>query len=991
MNPTGSRKPLLPIALAIATAIGTAGTAAYAQDQAAGPGAPVAEVVITGSRIQGVTNENSPSPISVTTAEEISLTGATNIEDVLARMVGPDFTSGITNSSNNGGDGLSVVGLRNLGPARTLILIDGQRLIGTYSGTTEVIDLSSVPIAMVERVEVLRDGASSIYGADAIGGVINIITKKNYDGLSFDGTFGKAGHGDGTTKDLSASVGMNGEKGNVMIALSWDKSDPIQQASRAWAVNPHLGGPGEGGSTYRSQLDTLQDENSSNIWVNGTNYQLTDPAAAAFLPNDVYLPGKGQIKLNAGAPSWNDLTQGLDRKQISINSHYDISDYVTFIGEGFFTDRNAVGSLRPEPLLGDTIASTVFPGFFVPSFAPGYPLAQLSALGYGTSGFAAFLTPPQFGPRAYGSDSETYRIRTGFEGKFLDNYHWEAGFIDQHNTTISTVGNEGNFEHLAQLTGLINCVDVPGGCTTLAAPIPTSNFSPTNPVTTVITSIPKVQPNWFGGPNGIFTPAQIAYLTWNNTDRRTSTERTIYGDINGDLFALPAGEVKAAVGVEHRDEFLSDTPDILVQEGWGPNPSTPTAGGYNVKSVYAEVNAPLLKDVFLAKSLTIDLSGRYDKYSTFGNAHTYKFGVEYAPLEDIRFRASISTGFRAPNVAELFGGTAISDISGSGDPCDTRAAGFNGNSNVGKGVLTAGSTCSKAVAAGAAVTNFQSGNNNQTDQQQQILLGGNPNLSPEKSNNWGAGFVLTPHYTPGLSLAVDYYNIRVSNTVLTSGIVGATSVDTVLLGCYGPQQNTAYCDLIQRNAQGTITQISSVADNFGIARVTGIDYDLAYDTRKAGLDLPIPGNFLFDLQVSEQYTNTQTNADGSVSNFNGAFQYSIEGIEPKWKGIGTLEYTIGPFTAHWDTRYIEHMVNFDGSDPAYGNQLPTMLYHSISGAYSLPSSPYYKEARVVVGVNNLMDKDPPFLTSDSICKCNSLAGPYDVVGRYIYGRISVKF
>src|SRR5262249_32892051 len=152
----------------------------------------------------------------------------------------------------------------------------------------------------------------------------------------------------------------------------------------------------------------------NNIWVNNTNYSLKDPAAGAFLPNDVYLTRGARLKLNAGAPGWNYLTQGLDRKQISIGSHYDLSNFVTFVADGFFTDRNSSGSLRPEPLLGDTIAgivngNIVFPGFYVPSFAPGYP----TALGYTAPGFAAFLTPDQFGPRRYSSDSQTYRVHTG--------------------------------------------------------------------------------------------------------------------------------------------------------------------------------------------------------------------------------------------------------------------------------------------------------------------------------------------------------------------------------------------------------------------------------------------------------------------------------------------------------------------------------------------------------------------------------------------------
>jgi iron complex outermembrane receptor protein len=343
-------------------------------------------------------------------------------------------------------------------------------------------------------------------------------------------------------------------------------------------------------------------------------------------------------------------------------------------------------------------------------------------------------------------------------------------------------------------------------------------------------------------------------------------------------------------------------------------------------------------------------------------------------------------------VAELYGGQTLSDLTASGDPCDVRSpAQANNNANSGQGLRNAGSTCSRAVANGGPVTNFQSGNNNQTDQQQQVLIGGNPHLSPEKSNNWGVGAVLTPHFAPGLTLAADYYNIRIDNTILTGGIVGATSVDAVLLGCYGGAQNQAYCNLIHRNATGTIVRVDSLNANFGISRVTGIDYELTYDTALARLSLPVPGSLRLDLQLSEQYINTQTNADGSLSSYTGTFQYANEAIEPKFKGIASLDYNVGPWTAHWDTRYIEHLVNFDGSTPVYGNQTSDIWYHDLAASYTFGQTSAFKNLRLILGVDNLFDRDPPFLSADSICKCNSLAGPYDFVGRYFYGRISAKF
>jgi iron complex outermembrane recepter protein len=974
--------------------LASAGTLACGASYAAAPAdaAPenaatnVQEVVVTGSRIQGLTNAESPTPLGVYTSEEIALTKATNLEDILGKMQGISLNT--TLASNNGGGGSSNVALRDLGVSRTLILIDGQRLIPVFGATFAVPDLNSIPISMVDRIEVLRGGASSIYGADAIGGVVNIITKRNFEGVQFDGSYGAPTDkgGGAQTVNLHGTMGVNSEAGNLAVSVGWDKINPLEQAARGWAVDPHLGANyGEGGSTYRSQLNVLQDENSHAIWIGGTQYDLTNPNTSGLVPNTAFLPGISRLKLNAGAPGWNYLNQGLDRKQINLSGHYDIAPNTRFVVEGFFTDRTAQGSLRPEPLLGDTIANTTFRGFYVPDYAPGNTTGNY---------ITAFLTPDQFGPRRYENNSQTYRIRTGFEGDIGDTgFRWEVGFVDQHNRTNNITHNEGNFEHLAEISGQINCIDVPGGCSPAsAAQIASSKAAVAAGIqSAVVTSVPTVMPNFFNGPN-IFTPAQIAYLTWNNTDVNTSTERYEYATLSGTLFNLPAGPLRAAIGAEHRNEFAQDTPDALVQEGWGPNQSGPTGGGYNVKSTYIEFNAPILKDLPGAKDVTLSPSGRYDKYDTFGSAVTWKLGLDWQVHESARVRGYYATGFRAPSVSELYAGQGLSDLTADGDPCDTRAAGFNGNSNVGKGVLSAGSTCSKAVAGGAAVSNFASPTNNQTAQQQQVLQGGNPGLNPEKSFQYGFGVVLTPPWVQGLTGSVDYYNVRIDNTILTGGIVNATSVDAVLLGCYGPAQNTAYCSLIKRDpVSGAITSIGSLNGNFGIARATGIDYELGYDTRKAQLSLPVPGSFNFDLQLEEQYKNTQSNADGSLSSFVGFFQYENEGINPHWKGLATIEYNLGPATVHWDTRYIEGMQNFDGGPRRAGNEIPSYYYHNLSVAYDLSNLGTVKNLHLVAGVNNLFDKAPPFLSGDSICKCNTLAGPYDVIGRFVFVRASTKF
>jgi iron complex outermembrane receptor protein len=223
--------------------------------------------------------------------------------------------------------------------------------------------------------------------------------------------------------------------------------------------------------------------------------------------------------------------------------------------------------------------------------------------------------------------------------------------------------------------------------------------------------------------------------------------------------------------------------------------------------------------------------------------------------------------------------------------------------------------------------------------------------------------------------------------------VGATNVDTVLLGCYGAAQNKAYCGFVHRNSQGVITQIDSLATSFGVSRVSGIDYELIYDTAKAGLNLPFPGDLRLDLQLGQMFKNTQSNADGSISSYVGTFQVQgSETIAPKWKGLAGIDYRLRAWGAHWDTTYTQSMTSFDDpSNNGYGNVLPNVFYHNLSGSYSFDTTNYFKSASVVLGIKNLLDKEPPFLNGDTTCKCNSIAGPYDFIGRYFYGRVQMKF
>ncbi|MBS0472962.1 MAG: TonB-dependent receptor [Proteobacteria bacterium] len=994
-----SRIRLLSAMMAGAAFAAFGATAAFADD--------VETVVVTGSRIP-TTNASSPSPLSVATAEQIQMTSAFALEDVLRKMTGPDSTAGLTNNSNNGGVGLSEIGLRNLGPTRTLVLVDGQRLVPIFSGASSVPDLNSVPISMVDRVEVLRDGASSIYGADAIGGVVNVITKKDFDGLNLDFHGGASEHGGGDNYGGTATLGFNvNDRGNVTIAILNEHESPVDAKDREWAQNPYIGTPFEGGSAYRSQLNILQDEGSATVWNGGVETDYHDPSLAS-VPCLTYLPGLGRVKLNAGCPDVTPnktLTSSLGRTQVSLNGHYDITPDVTFVTQAFFTRRDSEQRLRPEPLLGDAIASTnpltgvpVFGGFQVPTTWPGFndPLLTASivpcagnAIAGGTAQcINAFYTPNEFGPRDYKQTSDTYRVRFGFEGHVFTDYNWEAGYVMQRNDTVQRTANSGNWQHLAQATGQLPCIDVPGGCT----------FNPLFGYATPTTPF-----NFFNGANTL-TPDQVKYLTFTMTDNNNSYENYIYADVNGPVWDLPAGPLMASVGFERRFEHLTDNPDTLVQEGYAANPSAATSGGYNVTSVYGELRIPVFKHQPFAESLTITPSARFDHYSSFGDAKTWKVGADWQVDDNIRFRGTYATGFRAPSVAELFGGNGVSYISVSGDPCDSRAAGFNGNANAGTASLAAGSTCYAALSAlglsPVQIANYQSPENNLSNDQRGLIIGGNPLLKPEQSHSWNVGTVITPEFLPGFSFDADYYEITIDNSILTGGIAQNSGPDLVVNGCY-VQQIAGYCALISRNVNG-IFQIGSQNTNFGRSHVAGMDLQATYNTAEADLDLPIPGSMLFNVEVSRQFTNTTQNPDGTYNHFSGTFLYSNESIQPNWKSTLSVDWNDGPWSLHWDTQFISGTGDYPGPSAAngrpktvyaWGDEIPDYFYHNVSVAYDMDGffgdSTGVKHTRLILGINNLFDKDPPILAGDSICKCNSFAGPYDFVGRFFFTRLSV--
>ncbi|GGF50157.1 TonB-dependent receptor [Aliidongia dinghuensis] len=938
--------------------------------------APQTETIeVTGTRLKN-TDAQSANPITVVSSEDIQKQAATTVEQVLLKLPSVDFNGGLTANSSNGGLGESQVSLRNLGPQRTLVLLNGQRFPFTDNNNASfsAVDLNNIPLSMIDHIEVLRDGASSVYGADAIGGVINIITKQHFNGVEIGGEVGETSYGDGLRHSVYSTAGADFDRGNILINVSTDHTDALFGKDRSWAVSQH---PEADVNSYQN----LSSRVTGAVGViNGSKYYFPSglnsgvPASAAWTLGSVQVsPGvfagggisPGDLGFQGGGVSFNvlptqGLTAGLDRQQLNFTTHYDLTPNVTAILEGFYTNRQSNEQLNPEPT-GYNTPTPQFPnGFFSPATLPdGTPnLNNPTVVNPGAFGLASGVNVPiltrrfENGPRLYKDDVNTYRIRAALTGTVLGKYDWEAGYLYGKSAGTFNVYNETNFYHLSQELGMNACGSAPG-CSVA---------------------------NVFG--YNTLTPAQAKYLSFTNTDTSEYTNQEAYGHIGGPVYDLPAGPLNAAVGFEYRTESMFDHPDSIVSQGDGAIFALPTTGNYATSSGYVEVNAPLLSNLPFVKMLTADASGRYDYNTTFGKSLTYKVGLDYAINDDFRLRGNHSTGFRAPQLRELYSGLSQGEVGGV-DPCVTG------------GTFAGSAACLASLPPGVTTATLTKIN------QITEATGGNPGVHPETSQEWTFGGVATPHWIPGLSVSVDYYTVLIRNEI------GTLDAQSLVNACYGGVpylvSQAQACKLVGPRTAGTgsLGVVQALNANVGAENTDGIDLDLAYGIDTAKLGLPAWGHLDFTGQVNYLLSD-EVSSGGNTVKQAGTFGFGNgDDAEPRWKALLGTTFRRDNWSVNWTTRYYGGVKNVSraadcsslpasgicptvGAGDFEGNEAAGVFYHDISGTYQ------YKNVNVTVGVDNLFDKDPPFLFPTGQTNAAGTAG-YDFTGRFVYMKASIKF
>ncbi len=935
---------------------------AFAQDQAQEEEAKTLDrVEVTGSLIRSA-NIETTQPVQVITRADIAKTGLNNVYEVLNNITSSDG-SGLSTvtTQTNGSDGSQQVSLRGLGAERTLILVDGKRWVTDIDGT---VDLSTIPLAIIERIDVLKDGASAIYGSDAIAGVINLITRKDYDGAQAGAYFGQASKGDGTRTAFDATIGATGERSSAVISASYSDQDPIFARNRFISQQPEFG------------CDTLLATRPTdpvagfcgsgfnlfgNIVVPGVGSRSLNPTAnlADGITAADFIPFSNTLRYNFAPVNY--LQQPAKRSNLFAYGRFDLTENLTAFVRTSYTKRTSVQQLAEVPLSINTNGANG-PQWAIPTASNMIynPFGvQINSIGYR-------MQP--LGPRRPSYDFDIFSVQTGLEGNFeLGDrfFNWEltaarndgqydrkgTGYVNLFNLR-NALGQSGYDAASGQLfcgatfaTRIQGCVpfNIFGGPTLgLGAPIP-------------------------GAPAGrVITQADVAamlnYVGYTQVATQGNTSVNYNGLITGDMFEVPGGMSGFAAGFEYRRDSVFSQPDTLVASGGSSdNFSEATVGEVEVSELFAEFIVPLLSDVAFAQELELSFAARKSDYSSSGlvgtgtvsndpgSPLTRKLGVRWKPLEQLLVRASYGETFRAPSAFDLYRGSGESFPSTT-DICRTSLIGSQ----------------SPATQAACLAAGVPAGGSPQPNAQVRALVGGNPNLRPESGENFTAGVVWSPEFVENLDITMDYWRIRLSDA-----IAGVSSNNTINR-CYNPAtigyDPAFYCPRVQRVPGGQISAVLQTSLNLSSTDTSGVDLGVAYR-----YDMGDWGSIRTKFDTTYIRKASFISIAGSPAGDSTGFYDGSPNWE--WRHNLSTDWTKGDFTVTWNVRAmdrLEDVDNYFGGDggcggnivncsltPSTPNFLGFTTYHDISATWRAPW-----DASLQVGARNIFGKEPPItLTS----------------------------
>jgi iron complex outermembrane recepter protein len=950
--------------LAASPALAQAAQPEEAEPQDAGSGA----IVVTGSRISNPAIEQS-SPVSVISEEELSLAQPVNAEEFLREL--PGSAPGIGAQVNNGANGSATVNLRGLGTNRNLVLLNGRRIVPATLGA--VVDTNVIPVGLIERVDVFTGGASSVYGADAISGVVNFITKQDFAGINLSANYGITERGDGANYRTDLLVGANFDdgRGNVVLGVGYNKTRPVLQGER------------DIGLVSRSSNTGLPQGSSAAA------------PATIFAPIvGVFDPANGRIDTSQlGNYNFNPLNvfqTPFEKFSIYGSGRYEISSAIELFSEAFFSRTEIDQIIAPSATFFNAFKLPLNNRFLTPTQANQICIGAAASIPGGAAGCPAAIAAGrevdaiiarrfvEAGPRRTNFTTNTYQIVAGVRGTLTENLDWElSGQYGQSNRVNSSSG-QGLQERFQQ--SIRGC---PAGSAPGCTPI-----------------------NIFGGPGSI-TPQAFTFLDVTTNSFINTELGAVQALVTGDLgFSSPFARepIGIAIGGDYRryegsqrGDLPSSTPGAVLGAGGA---FVPVEGEYNSKEVYGEIIIPLVEDRPFFHNLTLEAGARYADYSTTGGDWTYKAGGSFSPVPDIKFRGLYSRAVRAPNIGELFApintvlsNRAIDPCQGTRDQITARGANFIPlcEAQV-RAVGLPASTVGTITPPAAGQIN--------------VTGGGNPDLDPEIATTYTLGVVVQPRFLPGFTATADYYNIKVRDAI------SSPSQSDIIDGCFQANSVAASCGLIFRNPltgslfgdPGTTRGPLLQASNLGRIETAGVDFTASYrhDFDSFGLNFAFNGNYTdrSRFQATPASINRECVRYYSVScdpvlpkwtwNFRTTAEFDQITASLLWRHIGRTQVEPVALPAAQRPPVDEpQTAGPAGILPTY-QEISPRDYFDLAFRFDASENMYFTFL-----VENLLDKDPPdvgnTVGSTAYNSGNTFPSLYDPLGRRYRVGVNLTF
>ncbi|WP_028110310.1 TonB-dependent receptor domain-containing protein [Ferrimonas futtsuensis] len=936
---------------------------AYAEE---GSENEVERIQVTGSRIARP-EFTQPAPIVSIGSEEIAKFGNVDLGSILAELPSVGATDTLVgNNNSNASAGISSADLRRLGANRTLVLVNGKRHVAGAPGSAQV-DLTTIPSALIERVEIVTGGASAIYGSDAVSGVVNVILKENFEGFEFDVAYGDSTEGVGTKDHKISLLGgadLSDGRGNVTFFANYDRTKEVMSKDLrqldGWGTikNPNDTGEDDG------IPDRLRVPRVYSEMINATG--VINPfggAAGRWTFDDAGNPmlQTERDQSNSFAfgnfpngcdtcfdpESYENYIPGVERITVGSTFNYDLTDNLQFYSDFKYVSSDIKQQYQPSFRFGNISINVEDNAFMDETLRK-----TLLDAGQTTVSMAKFFD--ELGNRSADNQRDLFRFVSGVKGDFTlseTDFNYEVFYVwGETRNERKTLNDLIPDNFVAAVDSVIDPATGEAVCRSQLASAQPDGYE--DPASVNGDQCVAYNPFGLGQASEAARDFVSADVTRNDKITQQVMGATLATD-SSELFELPGGPVDVVVGWEYREETSASTTDEFTKAGLVGSAATPDSyGEYDVTEYFIEVNLPLIQGMTGIEELSVDGAFRGADYSHAGNADAWKFGVFYAPFDGLSFRGTLGEAVRAPNIGEAFDPQSPGFARVS-DPCDS--------DNISDDPDRLANCTALGMPAG-----FEANDNVSVD----TLSGGNPDLKSETSKSKTVGVVWSPDYVENLSITLDYYDIEIEDAIVY--VQPQNVVDNCVDATGGP--DAGYCSQVDRDPNTfDITLVRSGYLNAAAYNTRGFEFQASYsmEVGPGELDLSLVGNKLLELEKFEfqDRPDEVNNEKGEVG-------------DPELQFRFTANYEWDDLTVNWSTRFVDRSVTYDVSpnggspedlDPSH---VPTMITHDLGGSYHVNEF-----VSVRGGIRNLFDKLPPGYTTNPI---------YDLVGRRFYLGVNVR-